>query len=271
MTTVGTQTILDRSGDTSVGLRYRSDEASSTPVRESVPSGYLVVKMSIEWLIAVMLVVATSPLMLILAMAVKMTSRGPAFYAQTRLGKFGRHYRIFKLRTMKHNAEAQTGPVWASQDDVRITKVGQLLRDTHLDELPQLWNVLRGEMALIGPRPERPELAVRLERQMPQFSERLKVRPGITGLAQMLVPADDPTDPMLRVSRMKLSNDLLYVRKMSFLLDTRIAFSTFCYFFSAGISSVGRSSIRKYGRKAADQCKVGLTRERAVDLEKAAV
>ena len=106
---------------------------------------------------------------------------------------------------------------------------------------------------------------------MPQFSERLKVRPGITGLAQMLVPADDPSDPMLRVSRMKLSNDLLYVRKMSFLLDTRIAFSTFCYFFSAGISSIGRSSIRKYGRHAVDQYKVGLSRERAVDVEKAAV
>jgi len=271
MTTVGTQTILDTTSDTGVGLRYRSDQSASTPIRESAPSGYVAVKTAGEWLIALMLVIVTSPLMLVLALAVKLTSSGPAFYAQTRLGKFGRHYRILKLRTMRNNAEAHTGPVWASQDDVRITKIGRILRDTHLDELPQLWNVLRGEMGLIGPRPERPELAARLERQMPQFSERLKVRPGITGLAQMLVPADDPSDPMLRVSRMKLSNDLLYVRKMSFLLDTRIAFSTFCYFFSAGISSIGRSSIRKYGRHAVDQYKVGLSRERAVDVEKAAV
>jgi len=193
------------------------------------------------------MVVVTAPLVLFLAAGVKMTSKGPAFYSQTRLGRHGRRYQIFKLRTMVHNAEASSGPVWASANDCRVTRFGNVLRKTHLDELPQLWNVLRGEMGLIGPRPERPEIASKIERKLPSYSERLKLRPGITGLAQMLVPADDPSDPLLRISRKKLANDLLYIREVSFTLDVRIAVSTVCYFAAAAIDSMRTGVIKAYG------------------------
>src|SRR5688572_15166900 len=184
---------------------------------------YLAVKVAAEWLIAVALIVLTAPLMLALALLVKLSSPGPAFYAQTRLGQYGRKYRILKLRTMVHDAETRTGPVWASKNDVRITALGRFLRSTHLDELPQLWNVVRGEMGLIGPRPERPEIAGRIQRRVNDFHLRLLVRPGVTGLAQMLLPADDPNDVALEGLRRKLAHDLYYVREVSVLLDVRIA------------------------------------------------
>src|SRR5262249_47324474 len=125
------------------------------PVRSRC-SWYVPIKVCLEWVVGLVLLTLFAPLIAALAAWVKLTSRGPAFYAQTRLGRRGRPYRIYKLRTMCHNAEAHSGPVWAAKQDLRITPLGKFLRDTHLDELPQLWNVLRGEMSLIGPRPERP-------------------------------------------------------------------------------------------------------------------
>src|SRR5438067_5752665 len=155
---------------------------------------YLAMKCALEWVMALVLLVGGAPLLCLLAVLVKATSPGPAFYAQTRLGRSGRLYRIYKLRTMRQDAEAHSGPVWAAKDDARVTALGRFLRDTHLDELPQLWNVLKGDMALIGPRPERPEIAARIAARLPLFHHRLQVRPGVTGLAQMLLPADDPND-----------------------------------------------------------------------------
>ena len=143
---------------------------------------------------------------------------------------------------MVHDAEASTGPVWASlSGDVRITPLGRVLRSTHLDELPQLWNVLRGEMALIGPRPERPEIAGRIERKVSGYGGRLAVRPGVTGLAQMLLPADDPSDPTLSGLRRKLAYDLYYVRNLSAVLDLRVAVSTPCYFAAAAAQAAGEA------------------------------
>ena len=201
-----------------------------------------------EWLIAFTLLVALAPLALVLAILVKVTSAGPAFYLQTRLGRFGRPYRIIKLRTMVQDAESGTGAVWASVNDVRVTGLGRFLRATHLDEIPQLWNVLRGEMSLIGPRPERPEIARRIERRVPEFRRRLLVRPGITGLAQMLVPADDPDDVEYRQLRMKLAHDVYYVRNVSFALDLRVAFSTPCFFLAVAIDSMRRALVWRYGK-----------------------
>ncbi len=207
---------------------------------------YIPCKALIEWLLALALVLLTAPLMLLLALLVKLTSTGPALYAQTRLGRYGRVYRMVKLRTMVHNAEAHCGPVWAAKEDCRITPIGCFLRKTHLDELPQLWNVLRGEMGLIGPRPERPEIANRIERQFPDFPQRLRVRPGITGLAQMLLPADDPDDTTFEGVGRKLTYDLYYVDKVSLWLDLRIALSTPCYFLAHAISFVQRGLLHSY-------------------------
>ena len=194
---------------------------------------YVRLKAPVEWIAALTLLVICLPLLLILILLVKSTSTGPAFYAQTRLGRFGRPYRMFKLRTMVHNAEGATGPVWAVMNDGRVTPVGRFLRTTHLDELPQFFNVLLGDMALIGPRPERPEIALRIQKHVPDFSLRLAMRPGVTGFAQVLLPADDPNDSHFCGIRKKLAHDLYYLRKMSFAMDLRILFCTACYLSSA--------------------------------------
>jgi lipopolysaccharide/colanic/teichoic acid biosynthesis glycosyltransferase len=208
-------------------------------------SAYLVLKFVVEWLLSLLMLVILSPVLLLLGALVRATSRGPALYAQTRLGLGGRRYRIYKLRTMVHDAESATGPVWASlSGDARVTPLGRVLRSTHLDELPQLWNVLRGEMGLIGPRPERPEIAGRIERKVPGYGGRLAVRPGVTGLAQMLLPADDPSDPTLSGVGRKLAMDLYYVSHAGAGLDLRIAAATPCYFLAEAARAAGEASAK---------------------------
>jgi len=168
------------------------------------------------------LLALAAPVIVLTALLVKLTSKGPAFYTQTRLGRFGRPYTIFKIRTMTHNCEKATGACWAAVRDPRITRVGAVLRRTHLDELPQLWNVLRGDMSLVGPRPERPEFLPQLKKVLPNYQDRLLVLPGVTGLAQVRLPAD--TD--LASVRRKLAYDLYYVRHASIWLDFRIILCT---------------------------------------------
>jgi lipopolysaccharide/colanic/teichoic acid biosynthesis glycosyltransferase len=186
------------------------------------PSLYRTLKVAAEFGIAVVLLALTSPLVLLAALLVKLTSRGPVFYSQVRLGRFGRPYPIFKIRTMVHNCEKVTGAKWSMPRDPRVTPVGRFLRRTHLDELPQLWNVIRGDMSLIGPRPERPEFISVLEQAIPHYAERLLVRPGVTGLAQVQLPADIDLESVRR----KLAYDLYYIRQPSFWLDLRILLCT---------------------------------------------
>ena len=207
---------------------------------------YVAVKLVAEWLLALALFVLTSPLLAVLAVVVKLTSPGPALYWQTRLGLNGRVYRMCKLRSMYHECELKTGPVWSLPGDRRVTPFGRFLRDTHLDELPQLWNVLQGHMGLVGPRPERPEITARIEKTLPNFRDRLLVRPGVTGLAQMRLPADRD----LAGVRKKLAHDLYYVREVSFLLDVRIAFSTGFYFLAAASQAVCAALVKPYGNAA---------------------
>jgi lipopolysaccharide/colanic/teichoic acid biosynthesis glycosyltransferase len=190
-----------------------------------------------EWTLALVLLLGVSPVIVLLALIVRATTPGPAIYSQVRLGLRGRTFRIYKFRTMRVDAEAQTGPVWAARNDSRVTRVGRILRETHLDELPQLWNVLRGDMALIGPRPERPEIAQRIATGVPNYMDRLSVRPGITGLAQMLLPADDPDASDYAGVRLKLAYDLAYVRQACIVLDFKILLSTACHFFTAALST----------------------------------
>jgi lipopolysaccharide/colanic/teichoic acid biosynthesis glycosyltransferase len=199
-------------------------------------AAYLAFKAAAEWLAAAVLVIVTAPLMGLLALCVKRASPGPAFYSQIRLGLHGSRFRIWKFRTMVHNCEAHTGPVWASADDHRVTRIGRILRDTHLDELPQLWNVLRGEMSLIGPRPERPEIAERIEAAFPGFHRRLRVKPGLTGLAQLSLPADSDIANVPH----KLTQDLYYVQHQGLVLDVRIACSTAFHFAAAACASASK-------------------------------
>ncbi len=148
-------------------------------------------------------------------LAIRLEDRGPVFYAQERVGRGGERFKVLKFRTMIQDAESLTGQVLAAEDDPRLTRVGKILRKLHLDEMPQVINIVRGEMSLVGPRPERPALAEQFSREVPGFSERLRVRPGIAGLAQ--VRGSYWTDPGY-----KLKYDNLYIETMSPWLDCKL-------------------------------------------------
>jgi lipopolysaccharide/colanic/teichoic acid biosynthesis glycosyltransferase len=191
-------------------------------IRGVIPSTYFASKGAVARGMAVILLIPGAPLMSILMVLIRLTSRGPAVYRQTRLGKHGKTFVMYKLRTMQHDAEALTGPVWTLKDDGRVTRLGRLLRRFHLDELPQLINVIKGEMDLVGPRPERPEFSAVLARKIPGYTSRLQVLPGVTGLAQIHLPADSD----LHNVRRKLALDLHYIERCTFLLDLRLLAAT---------------------------------------------
>ena len=151
----------------------------------------------------------------IIPLAIWLSDRGPVFYTQARVGKGGRIFRAYKFRSMVPDAERYTGAVWADEDDPRITRVGRFLRNRALDELPQVINMWKGDISLVGPRPERPELVEEFTRQWPEFGRRLPVRPGLTGIAQ--VYGRYSTHP-----RDKVRYDMVYVRRMSPWLDIKL-------------------------------------------------
>ena len=190
---------------------------------------YAVMRPGLDFLLGLLLLTCLSPVIIGGAVAVKLTSPGPAFYCQTRLGRKGRKFTIVKLRTMVHNAEALTGPVWAQSNDPRTTRLGRFLRNTHIDEFPQLFNVVTGRMGLIGPRPERPEIATSVEWDIPHFRQRLQVRPGITGLSQLVLPADSDIEDV----RKKFLTDIYYIQNMNPVLDAQVSFYTLTYLLSA--------------------------------------
>lgn len=172
-------------------------------------------------IISSLLILVTWPLMLLTAIFVKLESAGPAIYKQTRTGKDGKDFVIYKFRSMRQNAETG-GAQWATKKDSRITRLGKFIRLTRLDELPQLWNVLKGDMSFIGPRPERPEFNSELSQKIPYYDLRHVVRPGITGWAQILYPYGASIED----SREKLQYDLFYIKNFSFFLDLQIVLKT---------------------------------------------
>jgi lipopolysaccharide/colanic/teichoic acid biosynthesis glycosyltransferase len=195
--------------------RRGPESPSPAPARLTA---YERVKYLLDFVLALVLVVAFAPVMLAAAALVRLTSSGPAFYSQLRVGRGGRVFRIYKLRTMYHNCEHSSGARWSTPGDPRITRLGAVLRKTHVDELPQLFNVLRGHMSLVGPRPERPEIVPLLEQAIPHYQERLRVRPGVTGLAQLRLPADATVECVRR----KLAYDLHYIAAGGLWLDVRL-------------------------------------------------
>ena len=179
-------------------------------------------------MVALLLLILASPLILVSALLIKCSDRGPIFYSQIRTGLNGIPFRIWKLRTMRTDAEYQ-GPRWSSRSDPRITKVGSFLRITRLDELPQLWCVVNGSMSLIGPRPERPEFDQQLSGIIPYYGLRHFARPGLSGWAQVNYPYGASVED----SANKLSYDLYYLKNFSFLLDLLILFKTMRLVFNA--------------------------------------
>lgn len=168
------------------------------------------------------LLFGTAPIILLFALLVKLESRGPAFYRQTRVGLYGQEFDLVKLRSMRSDAEAEGGAVWASKNDPRVTRVGKFIRLVRIDELPQTWCVLKGQMSFVGPRPERPEFVADLEKKMAYYAERHMVKPGITGWAQINYPYGASIDD----SRHKLEYDLYYAKNYTPFLDILILLQT---------------------------------------------
>jgi len=178
-------------------------------------------KRAFDIAVSLLLLVLTLPVLLLAMLAVRIDSRGPVLYWQERVGRGGTLFKICKLRTMRVDAEP-AGPQWAALGDPRTTRVGGLLRRLRIDELPQILNVLKGEMSFVGPRPERPFFVEQLEREIPLYAERHAVKPGITGWAQVNYPYGASVED----ARKKLTFDLDYVRRASLLLDLSIVLAT---------------------------------------------
>jgi sugar transferase (PEP-CTERM system associated) len=179
-------------------------------------------KRALDLVAATIGIVVAAPIMILVAAAIRRTSVGPALYHQERVGRHGGLFTVHKFRSMRIDAEATTGAVWASIDDPRITPLGRFLRRTRLDELPQLWNVLKGDMSFVGPRPERPEFVQQLTQEIPFYGQRHVVRPGLTGWAQVRYTYGASVEDAL----MKLQYDLYYIKNLSLALDLYIIFST---------------------------------------------
>lgn len=183
---------------------------------------YLKIKTFLDLIVALVMLICAAPLMLITYIAIKIVSPGPAILKQKRLTLNGEVFTIYKFRSMHLDAETHSGAIMANENDPRIFPLGKLLRKSRLDELPQLINVLRGEMSLVGPRPERPEIASSLEKELYGFYRRTQAKAGLTGLAQVQQGYCSSVDSYKR----KLALDLLYVRKQSLILDVSILFRT---------------------------------------------
>jgi len=188
------------------------------------PRWFVKTKHLAERLLASLALIVLSPLLLLLAATLMLDSQGPVLYGQDRVGLRGRLFKLYKLRTMREDAEASTGPVWSRRDgDPRVTRLGWLFRKLRLDEVPQLWNVVRGEMSFVGPRPERPHFVEKLRSVIPYYDERHTVKPGITGWAQVKFGYGSN----LEDAEEKLQYDLYYVKHMSAVFDLQIVLHTF--------------------------------------------
>jgi len=200
----------------------RGTRAISRSVTEVVPSPYFCWSPWISRILASAILIPALPIILLSIVAIRLTSRGPGVYRQLRIGFNGRPFTMYKLRTMYDDAEAKTGPVWTQDKDPRITPIGWVLRLLYIDEFPQLVNIIKGEMALIGPRPERPEFVHKLSPRIPGYLNRLLVLPGITGLSQLNLRPDINVNCVCR----KLVLDVEYIEKGSLLMDLRIYLCT---------------------------------------------
>jgi sugar transferase (PEP-CTERM system associated) len=182
----------------------------------------LLVKRVMGFVGALAMSVLLLPLLVLTAVAIKIESRGPVLFRQERVGQNGEIYTIYKFRSMREDAELHTGPIWAEKDDPRITRVGRIIRNLRIDELPQLWNVIKGDMSFVGPRPERPFFVERLKKSIPYYNERFSVKPGVTGWAQVKYSYGASEED----AKEKLKYDLYYIKNLSLFMDLLVIFHT---------------------------------------------
>ncbi|REJ64753.1 MAG: sugar transferase [Planctomycetota bacterium] len=224
------------------GLSAAGNAEAATRDREVIDYNALGSSRYLDWtawlnqVVGFLLLIPMSIPIAIVSLMVKLSSPGPIIYRQTRVGRHGKVFTLYKVRTMCQNAESKTGPVWTATNDSRITPVGRILRKLHLDELPQLLNVVRGDMVLIGPRPERPEFTHYLAQAVPGYINRLAAKPGITGVAQILLPPDSDLEGV----RLKLAADLKYIRTAGVWMDVRVMTCTFLRMFRISGPRVAR-------------------------------
>lgn len=197
-----------------------TDSEPSTGEVQATP--YALTKRPFVRAAGVVIGIVLAPVILLLVMLVRLTSPGPGLYRQRRIGLHGEEFTIYKIRSMRHDAETLSGPVWAAKHDARVTPLGRLLRYSHLDELPQIFNVVRGEMDFVGPRPERPEIVEDLVPLVDGYQNRHVVLPGITGLAQVNLEPDQEIDCV----RKKVAADLYYIENASLYYDLRLLSAT---------------------------------------------
>ncbi len=206
-----------------VANQWKNKPIIDISVRENA-GFYTIFKPILDKILALIGLILLSPVMLIVAVLIKLDSRGSIFYLQTRVGKHGKLFKIIKFRTMREDAEAQTGPVISSgEEDDRVTRIGKILRKYHIDEFPQLINVLKGDMALVGPRPERPFFVEQFKKQFPAYELRFLVKPGITGLAQIFGTYHSTAEE-------KIKFDITYIKNQSLLLDYYLIYKTLLKF-----------------------------------------
>ncbi|MFH0733582.1 MAG: sugar transferase [bacterium] len=196
-----------------------------------MPDWEMKVKRIIDFSFAILFFIITLPITVIISAAIILESKGPVFYKQERSGLNGKPFKVYKFRSMVQDAEKGTGPMWSTKGDARITKVGKFIRKVRIDEIPQVFNILRGEMSLVGPRPERPFFVEKLAKEIPLYKRRLAVRPGLTGWAQVKHKYDETVEDV----KMKLKYDLFYIENMSLRMDFKIIFRTvFVVLFGKG-------------------------------------
>jgi len=233
-----TEAPTDEASEAILQFRRPTQEASE-PTLSRAQRAYLPIRRVFDLTLAIPLTLMAIPIIAVAALAVRLTSRGPAFYTQTRTGMNGTTFTIYKIRSMIHNCESLTGPRWTIPGDPRVTVVGWFLRRTHIDELPQLWNVLKGEMSLIGPRPERPEFVAELSEAISDYDQRHQVLPGITGLAQVQLAPDIEIESVRR----KLRYDLYAIANLSVWLDLRILVATALHMLGMSFDRMQRMRI----------------------------
>lgn len=189
---------------------------------EGKKRSYDLAKRALDFIGGIVAGIIALPILCIVALLVKWSSPGPVFFSQTRVGRLGRKFTMYKVRTMVADAEKQSGAVWAKENDPRTTRIGQFLRTTRLDELPQLWNIIRGEMSFVGPRAERPEFHKDIKEGVPFYEERYLIKPGLTGWAQIKYPYG----ASIKDTAEKLQYDLYYIKHRSIALDLAIVVKT---------------------------------------------
>lgn len=198
---------------------------------ELMPEWERKLKRLLDIVVSIIILVISLPITLITALAIKLDSEGPIFFTQERMGMNGKIFKMIKFRSMRKDAEKLTGPVWSQKNDPRVTRVGKIIRKLRIDEIPQFINVLKGDMSVVGPRPERPYFVEKLSQEIPYYKRRLKVRPGITGWAQVKHKYDESIEDV----KIKLRYDLFYIENMSIRMDLKILFRTiFVVLFGKG-------------------------------------